>query len=214
VHLAHARHRDRGCVRALADARVLERLDVDDDVAARKRALDRRLDRVRGGMALSDAGARRHADHDVGEVAAAGLPHAQPPQRDLRQRRDRGARGLLGRHGSAVHQHVDVAAREPRRRDQHEDGDEERGHGVAVRVARSCEHEPREDGRRAREVAREMERVRGERGASVRARRAEGDERTAGVERDDDADDDERVPGGVDRVRRRAGQPLDGAEAD
>ena len=54
VHLAHPRHADRGRVRALAQRRVLERLDVDDDVGVRQRALDRRLDRVRGSMPLPD----------------------------------------------------------------------------------------------------------------------------------------------------------------
>ena len=55
VDFAHAGHGDRGSVRTLADARVLERLDVHDDVATRQRSPDRGLDRVRGRVPLPDA---------------------------------------------------------------------------------------------------------------------------------------------------------------
>ena len=47
LHLAHARHSDRRCVNALTQRRVLERLDVNDDVRVRERTLDRVLDRIR-----------------------------------------------------------------------------------------------------------------------------------------------------------------------
>ena len=75
VHLAHSRDRDRGGGRAFADAGVVERLDVDDDVAAGQRLLDRGLDRVCGGVPLADGGRRGDADHDVCELPAAGLAH-------------------------------------------------------------------------------------------------------------------------------------------
>ena len=45
-------------MRALAQRRVLPRLDVDDDVGLRQRALDRRLDRVGRRVPLADRGAR------------------------------------------------------------------------------------------------------------------------------------------------------------
>ena len=84
VHLAHARDAERGGLRAVADARRLLRLDVDDDVAPRQRALHRLLDAVRGSVPLPDRGARRDADHDVRELAAAGLAHPQALELDDR----------------------------------------------------------------------------------------------------------------------------------
>ena len=77
VDLAHARHGERCGVRALAHVLVVERLDVDDDVAARQRALDRGLDGVGGGVTLPDCGAGRDADDDVGELPSRRLPHPQ-----------------------------------------------------------------------------------------------------------------------------------------
>ena len=78
VHFAHTGHGDRCRVRALTDAGVLERLDVDDDVAARECMLDGGLDCVGGCVSLADAGHRRHADDDVRELAPARVAHAQP----------------------------------------------------------------------------------------------------------------------------------------
>ena len=119
VDLAHARHAIAAACAQLARDRVLVgRLDVDDDVRLRQRPLDRRLDRVRGGVPLPDRRARRDADHDVGELAAGRLSAsavaaARPagsiaaiaaPRRLLR----------VGRR--AVHQHVDVSPHQPQRR--------------------------------------------------------------------------------------------------
>ena len=53
VDLAYPRHGQRGRVGALAHARILERLDVDDDVAAGKGALERLLDGIGRGVPLS-----------------------------------------------------------------------------------------------------------------------------------------------------------------
>ena len=59
VDLAHARDGQRRGVRALAQRRLaLPRLDVDDDVDPRQRALERLLDPVGRRMALADRGAR------------------------------------------------------------------------------------------------------------------------------------------------------------
>ena len=83
VYLAHARHRERRRVRALAHvACLLERLDVDDDVCLGQRVLHGLLDGVRRRVALADDGVRLDADDDVGEVAPRRLPHAQAAELD------------------------------------------------------------------------------------------------------------------------------------
>ena len=82
--------------------------------------------------------------------------------------------------------------------DQHEQRDEERGHGIALRPACAGQQETDEDRSRARHVAREVDRVRGERRALVEARGPSRDRRPARVDGDDDEDDDERVPRRVD----------------
>ena len=93
MHLAHARHAERGRERALAHGRrALERLDVDDDVGLGQRMLHRVLDRVRRRVALADGGVRLDADDDVGEVAARRLTHAQPAQLDGGRDRSRSRR--------------------------------------------------------------------------------------------------------------------------
>ena len=78
-------------MRALAHgADRLLRLDVDDDVCLRQRVLHGALDVVSGSVALAHRGVGGDADHDVREVAPAGLAHPQPPQLDRRlDRRDR-----------------------------------------------------------------------------------------------------------------------------
>ena len=170
MDLAHARHPLRRRERALAQRRlVLLRLDVDDDVAVGQRAVDRVLDRVGRRVALADRGAGRHADHDVCELLPGRLPHPQAPQLDSGQRSDRRQRGLLrvGRH--AVHQHVDVDAHQPPGREEHEPGHEQRGHRVGPVVARPRGDEAEQHGRRAGEVAREVECVRLQRRAPVAA---------------------------------------------
>ena len=96
-------------------------------------AVERGLDRVRGGVSLADRRARRDADHDVREVAAGRLAHAQPA-RALTGGLDAGdrlPRGFLRVGRRAVHQDVDVAPHQPGGREQHEHRDEERGRGVA-----------------------------------------------------------------------------------
>jgi hypothetical protein len=75
VDLAHATHRQRRRVRALAHRGVVERLDVDDDVAPGKCSLDGGLDSVGGRVPLAHRGARRNADHDVCELATARRSH-------------------------------------------------------------------------------------------------------------------------------------------
>ena len=169
VHLAHARDTlsAAACARSRMRRVVLLRLDVDDDVAARQRALHRLLDRVRRRVALPDGRARRHADHDVRELPRRRLPHPQPPELDRRVEPAIAARRrLLGVRRGAVHQHVDVRAHQPRGRDEHEHRDEERGDGVGAVVAGPRdEHEPDQHRDRAGEVAGEVERVR------LRARR-------------------------------------------
>ena len=106
VHLAHATHAERSCVRALAHLRAIaERLDVHDDVRLGQRRLHCPLDRVRSCVPLSDSGIDGDADHDVGEVAAGGLAHAQAPELDRRADvLDREACRLLRIGGHAVHQ--------------------------------------------------------------------------------------------------------------
>ena len=200
VHLADARHGERRGVRALAHRRVLDRLDVHDDVRVRQRALDRGLDGVRGGVALADGRARGDADHDVGELAAARLAHAEPAHLDRRaQLADRRERGRLGLRGRAIHQHVDVRLDQPRGGEQHEHADEERGDRVAVLVAVVREDEPDEHRERAEQVAAEVQRVRRERRALVAPRGPPRDDRAAEVDRDHDAEDGERVPRHVHR---------------
>ena len=100
---------------------------MDDDVRFRQRRLHRALDRVGRRVSLADSRVVVDADHDVREHAPRRLPHAQPPQLHGRLHADdRLARRLLGVRGRAIHQHVDVAAHQPRCREQDERGDEER----------------------------------------------------------------------------------------
>ena len=215
VHLAHARHVERRSVRALAHGGVcLRRLDVDDDVRLRQRRLHRALDRVGRRVALADGRVVRDADHDVREHAPGRLTHAQAPQLHRgAEPDDRLACRLLRVRGSAVHQHVDVAPHQPRGGDQHEHRDEERRDSVGARMPGADEQQADEDGDRAGEVAPEVERVRRERGARVRARRAPRGDRPGDVDADHDADDEQRVPG---RVHGRAAvdEPHDRAPDD
>ena len=174
VDLAHARHGQRGGVRALAHARILERLDVHDDVAARQRPLDCLLDRVRGGVALADrvrstrrrSRRRRTGGRRPGASAAgAARPPASPP-RSPRARRPRRRSGARSMSTSMLLRIRRAAASE------HEHGDEERRDRVAVRVAGPRDQQADEHGDRAREVAAEVQRVRRERRARVPPRRA------------------------------------------
>ena len=158
------------------------------DCTARSTCVGRRV-------SLPDRLLERDADHDVGEVPARRLPHAQPPQLDGRlDRRDRAPRRrlLVGR--NAVHQHVDVPAHQPHGGDEDERGDEQRRDRVRVVVAGAHEQQPDQHRDRAGEVAAEVERVRRERGAAVPARGARRRDRPRDVDHDHDADHGERVP--------------------
>ena len=83
MDLADARHMERSLLRALADLGLLRRLrlDVDDDVRLGKRAPNRILDGVGGGVSLGDSRAGRDADDDVDEVPSGRLPQTQPMER-------------------------------------------------------------------------------------------------------------------------------------
>ncbi len=59
------------------------RLDVDHDVAAGQRVLDGALDEVGREVALDHGLPGRHADDDIGEVAAGGLAQAQAAELDV-----------------------------------------------------------------------------------------------------------------------------------
>ena len=171
---------------------------MDDDVALGQGALHGGLDGVRGGMTLTDARIRRDADDDVREVAPRGLAHAQAPELHARlQLLDRGERSPLGVDRHAIHEDVDVAAHEPVGRDQDQRRDEERRDRVSLQPAGAGEQEPDQNGSRSDQVAGEVERVRGERGAAVAARGAKRHRRPTRVHGDHDQDDDERVPDGV-----------------
>ena len=179
-------------------------LDVDDDVAAGERLLQRVLDRIGRRVALADPGRGRDADHDIRELPAAGLPHPQPPQLDDRpELGDRRARRCLGARRRAVHQHVDVHADQPGSAREHEHGDEERGGRVAVGIPGPNEQEADEDGDRAGEVARKMHGIGGQRRASRPARHPPREHGPGGVDRDHDEDRDEDV---------RRGDGLEGCE--
>ena len=187
VDLAHARDPLRRGERPLAQGRlVLLRLDVDDDVAVGQRPVHRVLDRVGRGVALADRRARRDGDHDVRELLPRGLAHPQAPQLDPGQRPDRGQRRLLRVGRDPVHQDVDVDAHQPSRGEQHEPGHEQRRRRVGPVVALARGDEAEQHGRRAGEVAREVERVRLQRRAPVAAAGAVRDGRAHGVDDDHD----------------------------
>ena len=188
---------------------------MDDDVASRQRLLDGSLDGVGGRVALADGRGGRDADHDVGELAAPSLPHPEPAQLNRRSNsRDRGARGGLGGRGNSIHQHVHVHPHQLRGGAEHEHGDEEGSNRIAVRVSRPHEQQASEHGKRAAEIAREMNSVRGERRAPISLRRAPRDSHPAHVDHDNERDHGERVPGCVHGRMRRSGETLDRPEAD
>ena len=162
VDLAHLRHVLRRGQGPLAQrGLVFLRLDVDDDVALRQRLVDRRLDRVRRGVALADCGSRRDADDDVRELPAPGLPHPQTPQLHKRLEppdRSRSDGVSLGR--NAVHQNVDVPAHQPRGSGQDEQRNEERGGGVSLLPPGADAEQAAEHCNRAGKVAREVNGIR------------------------------------------------------
>ena len=111
------------------------RLDVDDDVAAGQRPLDRLLDQVGRPVALDHGLPGGHADDDVGEVAPGRLAQPQAAQLDVpAERGDRPLGGRAGLVGRAVHQHVGVDGDQPRGGHQDDRGDDQRRHRVALRA--------------------------------------------------------------------------------
>ena len=217
VDLADARNLERRGLHPLAQGRLRAglRLDVDDDVGLGKRAAHGVLDLVGRGMALCDGGSRRDADHDVDEVPARRLPESQPAQADARDvALDRLARGRGRLRRGQVHQHVDVAAHQARRCDEHDHGDDERRDRVGVRISGTREREPDST---ATDPTRSLAKWSAlDCSAALEYRLAARHETTArrDVDQDHDADDDERVPGRVDLRRARAGQPRHGAPDD
>ena len=178
--------------------------------------LDGRLDRVGGCMALADRRARRDADHDVGELAAAGLAHPQPPQLDRRpQRVDRSERGRFGLGGRTVHQHVDVDLDQPRRGREHEHADEERRDRVAVRVTRRGQAAARRARRasrrsRCRSAGRSRRAPRSRSAATCATTRSRG----SGRSRCTTPSTANAYHGVLHMPVRHAGEPLDRADRD
>ena len=196
VRLAHKRlpKRDREHPVAQVESQS-PGLDMNDDVAARQRLLDRTLDRVRRGMALDHGATRRHRHHDICEVAPRGFPQPEAVKLDLRgESDDRFAGDLLCRRRGGVHQYLGVLEHEPRRRREDERGDDQGRDRVAVLKPRSDSYQPREDRDRTGEVATEVKRVRTERRRAVLARGPQRDKDSADVDEDRDQDDAEHVP--------------------
>ena len=166
-------------------------------------------------MALPHRRVRGDSDHDVREVAARRLAHPQAPQLDRRiDRNDGEPRGLLCVRRSTVHEDIRVAAHQAAGRDEDEGGDEERGHGISLRVAVPREQEPDEDGARAGEIAAEVERVRGESRAVVTPGGTGRGDRPRHVDSDHDHDDEQRPPRHVDSGRVTRHKALNRAHGD
>ena len=188
---------------------------MDDHVALGQRVVHRRLDRIRGRVALADRGAGRDADDDVRELPAAGLAHPQAAKlhRGLeRADRPRGDRVRLGR--NPVHQHVDVSAHQPRSRGEHEHGDKERGGGVGFLPPGANAEQPAEHRNRTGEVACEVNSVCLQRGRAIAPADAQRHQHPAEVDADHDRESKQRVPLRVHRSRRQPGQVRDGPPAD
>jgi hypothetical protein len=140
--------------------------------------------------------------------------HAEPAQLDAwPELLDRHPRRLVGAGRNAVHEDVHVRLDETRSRREDEDADKERRDRVSARVALVSRDESHEHCGGAGQVPGEMKRAGGERRACVPARRANGHERTARVDGNDEGDHQEREPGDVqvagagDQARQR--RPCD-----
>ena len=152
VHLAHARHRERRGVGALAQRRILDRLDVHDDVGlpgALPRRRPRRRPRLRGPARRPTTAEPRSRRRRTGgrrpSASAAGA--ARPSARSS----PIAARAASSASSGARSIRTSVLRLISRRGgEQHEHADEERGDRVGVRVARSG----RRRGRRARRACR------------------------------------------------------------
>ena len=210
VDLAHRHDTHRRGANALGHASVFlaRRLDVNHDIAAGKHALHRVLDVIGSRVPLTDDRAGRDTDHDIRERVARSLAQPQPAQGDRRlQRLDRRARRVDGVRRGAIHQHVDVAPHQPRGRKQHQRGDEECSQRVSRLPAGPHGDQPEQHRGGARQVAREMERVREQRGARVRPRRTQRYNRPSSIDREHDTYSRERPPRRAHIEVRPAGEP-------
>jgi hypothetical protein len=166
-------------------------------------------------MSLPDRRPRRDADHDVGEVPTRGLAEPKPPKLDRGiDAGDRLPSRRVGFVRRPVHQHVGVRADQPRRRHQHQHGDEQRGERVRARVAGRHETEAEEHRERARKIAREVQCVRLERRAAVAPSALERHPRPARVDGDHDPDHEEGVPGRLHVGLRRPDEVRRGPVGD
>ena len=189
VHLAHARARRprprararagprprRAARRARRRPRSAARASRRPRPRRRPRAPGRRPLRARRRSRRRRTGARRPA----ASAAAAARRRAASPRSPTRAAASASA-------GARSISTSTLQLDQPRRREQHEHADEERRDRVAVRVPGGGEAEADQHGDRACEVAAEVERVRGERGAAVAARGAPRDRHAARVDRDHD----------------------------
>ncbi len=190
------------------------RLDVHLHLRPPERVAHGLLDPVRRVVHLLEPVEPGDADDDVGEALSARLADAHRahvddavhPPHDLLD-----DAGLAQRR--PVHQHADVAGRQPDGGDQHDRGDEDPGDRVAAGEARRGQAEADEDRQRADEVAAEVPRVRDQRGVSLPPALLQRQRRPGGVDREHEQDDGEDVRAGVDRRAARA-QAHDGLDGD
>ena len=199
-------------------SRVLDRLDVHDDVRVRQRALDRRLDRVGRGVPLPDRGARRRRRSRRRRTggrppaacagAAARPAGASSPIAATRRR--------LGLGRRAVHQHVDVRLDQPRRRRaararRRRAPRSGRRSGSPPRANEEADRAPRPSRRgRCRSAARSRRAPRCRTGAPCATRRPCGSRRSRSRRRARRT----RTSAACTCAVRRAGQPLDRADRD
>ena len=137
VHVANERLGERGGQGAVAQAEAFAaRLEVHSDLAIGKRPAHRRFDRFADLLPLDGRLSGWDPDDRVGEVVAARLSNAQPPELDsVTQIGDRlvCARVRFGWRG--VHQHARVLEDQASRRGEDQHGDDQRGDRVALMKA-------------------------------------------------------------------------------
>ena len=216
VDLTYTRHRQRSGQHPVVDAVGRPpRLHVHHHVAAGDRREHRRLDRIGGGVALRERGGRRDRDHDVREMPAGGMAHAEAVEADRRREGlDRRPGGPLGPIRRAIHQDVGVRLREASRGDEHQDRHEEGGQRVGLGVSGSGQQQSHQHRDRAGEIAGEVHRVCQERGTPVAAGGAQRHERPGDVDGDHDPDDRKGVPRRVDLDGGFVRQAPDGLDCD
>ena len=179
------------------------RLDVDDDVALRERAMHGRLDAVGGGMPLPHRGPRRDADDDVRERAPAGLTQAKAAARrpaaragrSPRARRPTASAGARSISTSTLRRISRTAATTTSKATK--SAAIESPSGNPARAA----SRPPTTATVPSEVGAEVDCVREQRRARVAPRGAVRDERARDVDRDDD---DRRARTPTRRARHRA----------